>query len=70
MALEVIFRGFNMSDTHPVWAHGYEQLVVKENHRVTFLDKLGYRNEVIMARFTSIILRFSLFIMLEVYKII
>lgn len=32
-----------------------EQLVVKENHIVTFLDKSGYLKDVIMALFTSII---------------
>lgn len=34
---------------------------VKENHRVTFLDKSGYWNEEIMAWFTSIILRLSVY---------
>lgn len=32
-----------------------EQLVVKENHIVTFLDKSGYQKDVIMSLFTSII---------------
>lgn len=32
-----------------------EQLVVKKNHVVTFLDKSGYLKDVMMALFTSII---------------
>lgn len=38
-----------------------EQLEVKENHIVTFLDKSGYQNDVIMAVYVNHFLGFLIY---------